>query len=146
MTATFKELRSGDEVALTAAFSLIVPEWADRLVASPGGVEAFLSDESSFVFVADVDGEPAGLAYTYLMRYPDGRHMAYLHELDVREQYRRSGLATALIEASMERARIAGAARFWLSTGGHNEVAQAVYDKLQGDRKPLGDVNYWWSL
>ena len=33
-----------------------------------------------------------------------------------------------------------------LSTGGHNKTAQALYESLRGDRKPLGDVNYWWDL
>jgi hypothetical protein len=28
----------------------------------------------------------------------------------------------------------------------HNETAQALYESLGGDRKPLGDVNYWWDL
>ena len=46
----------------------------------------------------------------------------------------------------MALARARGSSRFWLSTGGHNEVAQAVYESLGGDRKPLGDVNYWWDL
>ncbi len=27
-----------------------------------------------------------------------------------------------------------------------NETAQALYESLGGDRKPLGDVNYWWDL
>lgn len=36
--------------------------------------------------------------------------------------------------------------RSWLSTGGHNEAAQALYESLGGDRKPLGDVNYWRTL
>lgn len=39
-----------------------------------------------------------------------------------------------------------GSTRLWLSTGGHNETAQALYESLGGDRKPLGDVNYWWDL
>jgi ribosomal protein S18 acetylase RimI-like enzyme len=39
-----------------------------------------------------------------------------------------------------------GCDRFWLSTGGHNEGAQALYESLGGERKPLGDVNYWWRL
>ena len=36
--------------------------------------------------------------------------------------------------------------RFWLSAGMRNEVAQAVYESLGGDRKPLRDANYWWQL
>lgn len=46
----------------------------------------------------------------------------------------------------MELARGRGAAKFWLSTGGHNTTAQALYESRDGDRKPLGDVNDWWDL
>ena len=46
----------------------------------------------------------------------------------------------------MELGVVRGSTKFWLSTGGHNEVAQALYASLDGDRKPLGDVNYWWDL
>jgi hypothetical protein len=42
--------------------------------------------------------------------------------------------------------RRAGSTRFRLPTGGHNDTAQALYESLRGDRKPLGDVNYWWDL
>ena len=51
-----------------------------------------------------------------------------------------------LVEASIDRARRSGHDRFWLSTGMHNEIAQALYEKLGGDAKPLGDKNYWWEL
>lgn len=80
------------------------------------------------------------------MRYPNGRLVTYLHELDVREEFRRRHIATSLIEASMTLARQRGSTRYWLSTGGHNEIAQSVYDSIAGVRKPLGDVNYWWNL
>ena len=76
------------------------------------------------------------------LRYPNGR----LDELNVAEQFRRRGVAASLIAESMTLARERGSTRFWLSTGGHNEVAQSVYDSLRGVRKPLGDVNYWWDL
>ena len=46
----------------------------------------------------------------------------------------------------MTLARRRGSTKLWLSTGGHNEIAQALYESLGGDRKPLGDVNYWWDL
>jgi hypothetical protein len=46
----------------------------------------------------------------------------------------------------MTLARERGSTKFWLSTGGHNEIAQSLYASLGGDRKPLGDVNYWWDL
>jgi hypothetical protein len=40
----------------------------------------------------------------------------------------------------MSLARQNGSTRFWLSTGGHNQLAQAVYESLGGERKALGDV------
>lgn len=80
------------------------------------------------------------------MPYPDGRRMAYLHELDVAATFRRRGIGAKLVRAAMDWSRERGATKFWLSTGGHNEVAQALYEHLGGDRKPLGDVNYWWPL
>jgi ribosomal protein S18 acetylase RimI-like enzyme len=75
-----------------------------------------------------------------------GRAVTYLHELDVLEDFRRRGVATRLVTRAMELARERGSTRFWLSTGGHNEIAQSLYESLGGERKPRGDVNYWWAL
>lgn len=64
----------------------------------------------------------------------------------VHEGWRRQGTGRLLTEAAMQLGQHRGPSRFWLSTGGHNEGAQALYDELGGDRKPPGDVNYWWQL
>lgn len=146
MLPEIRLLVPGDEDLLVTVFGDVVPEWRDRLVAAPTGVTAYLADPTTFVFAALVGGEPAGLAYGSLMPYPDGRRMAYLHELDVAETFRQRGIGAMLVRAAMDWSRERGAAKFWLSTGGHNEVAQALYEHLGGDRKPLGDVNYWWTL
>jgi ribosomal protein S18 acetylase RimI-like enzyme len=54
----------------------------------------------------------------------------------VQENWRRQGVGSALIAAAMTLARQRGSAKFWLSTGGHNTPAQALYESLGGDRKP----------
>ena len=95
---------------------------------------------------AYVDRMPVGIAWGLQMRSPSGRLTTYLHELEVREDHRRQGIGRLLVTEAMALARRSGSGRFWLSTGGHNERAQALYASLGGDRKPLGDVNYWWEL
>lgn len=138
-------LLPGDADGLVELFEAVLPGFVARQ-ADPLGPETFLAEPTAFAFGAWVDGEPAGLAWGVQMRAPSGRRISYLHELDVREEFRRRGIGSRLVTESMALARERGSSRFWLSTGGHNTVAQAVYASLGGDRKPLGDVNYWWEL
>ena len=141
-----RELVAGGADQLVALFGAVLPgsptAQADQL-AEP---EAFLRDPSSFVLGAYIDDMPIGLAWGLQMRSPSGRLTTYVHELDVQTNWRRQGVGSALITEAMALARRRGSTRFWLSTGGHNETAQALYESLGGDRKPLGDVNYWWEL
>jgi ribosomal protein S18 acetylase RimI-like enzyme len=141
-----RNLQAGESDALVELFDAVLPGFGSSLSADPAGPDAFLRDPASFALGAYADATPVGLAWGLQMRYPNGRLTTYVHELDVREEWRRQGVATALITEAIALARSDGSTRFWLSTGGHNEVAQALYDSLGGDRKPLGDVNYWWSL
>ena len=140
------ELGAGDGDVVVALFRAVLPGSPAAVADGPDHAEAFLSDPATFFVAARVDGELAGLAWGIQMRSPSGRLTSYLHELDVRAEHRRRGVGTALVRASMEVARDRGSSKFWLSTGMHNETAQALYESLAGDRKPLGDVNYWWDL
>lgn len=141
-----RELLAGEVERLVALFDAVLPGFAASLAADFDGPSSFLQDPTSFVLGAYIDETPVGLAWGLQMRSPSGRLTTYVHELDVRDEWRRQGIGTALISEAMTVARRGGSTKFWLSTGGHNEVAQALYDSLDGDRKPLGDVNYWWNL
>ena len=146
MAIAIRELGLGDERSLRDLMDAVVPEWEDQLAPAASGPRAFLADGDTTVVGAYADDDPIGWAWSVRIRYPNGRLVTYLHELDVVAAHRRRGVATMLVEASMTIARQRGCSRFWLSTGGHNEIAQALYERLGGDRKPLGDVNYWWQL
>lgn len=146
MALAIRELGLGDESALRALMDAVVPGWADQLAPGASGPLAFLADGDSTVLAAYDDDQPVGWAWGVRIRYPNGRLVTYLHELVVVEAHRRRGIATMLIEASMTIARQRGCTKFWLSTGAHNDVAQAVYESMGGDRKPKGDVNYWWEI
>lgn len=141
-----RELVAGEAARLVELFAAVLAGSPTALMDQLDEPEAFLRDPSSFVLGAYVDGSPVGLAWGVQMRSPSGRLTSYLHELDVREDWRRNGVGSALVNEAMNVASRRGSTKFWLSTGAHNESAQALYESLGGDRKPLGDVNYWWDL
>jgi ribosomal protein S18 acetylase RimI-like enzyme len=142
--ADLRILGVGDEEQLKALFTAV-----DLDAGIPPTVEAsraFVADPSSFAIGAYVEDAAVGLAWGIQMLSPLGRLTTYLHQLDVLEAWRRRGIGTGLVLAAMDLGRRQGSTRFWLSTGGHNEVAQSLYASLGGERKPQGDVNYWWQL
>ncbi|TDT16057.1 ribosomal protein S18 acetylase RimI-like enzyme [Ilumatobacter fluminis] len=141
-----RELSSDDGSALHALFAAVLPDSPTARSTDAATRQAFLDDPATFALGAYADDAPVGLAWGIQMRSPSGRLTTYLHELDVRADHRRQGTGTALVEAAMELGRARGSTRFWLSTGGHNDIAQSLYESLGGDRKPKGDVNYWWEL
>lgn len=141
-----REIVAGEPDRLIAVFAAVLPESPTAQAQRLDEAEAFLADPQSFVLGAYVDDKPVGLVWGLQMRSPSGRLTTYVHELDVHETWRRHGVGSALIVEAMAVARRRGSVKFWLSTGGHNEIAQALYASLDGDRKPLGDVNYWWDL
>ena len=141
-----RELGAGDADELVALFAAVLPGSPTAEAHGRDAPVEFLGHPSSFALGAYVDQAPVGLAWGVQMRSPSGRLTTYLHELEVQERWRRRGVGTALVTAAMASGRRRGSTRFWLSTGGHNAPANALYEALGGVRKPLGDVNYWWDL
>lgn len=141
-----RQFAAGESAVLVTLFSAVLPDSPTAQAEQLDEPEAFLNDPKSFALGAYIDDVSVGLAWGIQMRSPSGRLTTYLHELDVHEQWRRRGIGSALVSEAMALARRRGSTRFWLSTGGHNETAQALYESLGGARKPLGDVNYWWNL
>jgi ribosomal protein S18 acetylase RimI-like enzyme len=141
-----RELVAGEAEQLVALFAAVLPGSPTAQADELDEPEAFLQDPTSFVLGAYIDDAPIGLAWGLQMRSPSGRLTTYVHELEVHGSWRRRGVGSALITQAMTLGRRRGSTKFWLSTGGHNETAQALYASLGGDRKPLGDINYWWDL
>jgi GNAT superfamily N-acetyltransferase len=115
------ELAEGDRRALAA--------WFDRLqddsLAAARSAEA---DEA--LFVAEVDGRPAGCAYLVtLVDYFNQRPHAHLSVLAVTAEAEGKGVGSALLDRSQDWARERGSDRLTLSALVTNARARALYER-----------------
>jgi ribosomal protein S18 acetylase RimI-like enzyme len=110
------------------------------LAAGPGSARGYasflggaLENPDACVFVAEEEGAVIGYVYATLeplswteLRGPAG----FIHDVAVREESRRSGVATRLLQTAAEWLREHGAPRVILWTAARNEAAQRLFRKL----------------
>ncbi len=88
------------------------------------------SDESEAMYVADLDGRPAGCAYLVtLVDYFNERPHAHLSVLAVSADAEGRGVGTALIDRSVAWAKERGSDRLTLSALVTNSRARALYER-----------------
>ncbi len=75
---------------------------------------AFAETPGALAFVAARGEEVLGWCWGYHLVRPDASSMAYLHELEVAEQYRRQGIGSGLLRAFLAAGREAGAYKMFL--------------------------------
>jgi [ribosomal protein S18]-alanine N-acetyltransferase len=85
---------------------------------------ARLHQPDGHYLVAWDDGEPAGHARLALTDPPE------IQDVEVRERYRRRGVASALCAAAEAEARAAGSRRLRVTVSAHSPGAQALYRRL----------------
>jgi aminoglycoside 3-N-acetyltransferase I len=90
-----------------------------------------LEDEKFIALVARIDGQMVGALAGYeLVKYEAERSEIYIYDLAVLEQFRRRGVATALIEAIKPIARAKGAWMIFVQADPPDGPAVALYEKL----------------
>jgi ribosomal protein S18 acetylase RimI-like enzyme len=85
---------------------------------------ARLHQGDGFYLVAWDGDEPAGHAHLALTDPPE------VQDVEVREAFRRRGVATALCAAAEAEARAAGFDRLTVTVSAHSPAAQALYERL----------------
>ena len=96
-------------------------------------LQSQLRDDDAVVIVAERNGEVIGYVYAALepQSWKELRDACgFIHALAVQETGRRTGIATALMDAAMEWLRSSGAPRVVLGTAHANEAAQRLFDRL----------------
>ena len=89
-----------------------------------------LEQDGVFAVGARADGALLGIAHYLFHTSVWAPTACYLQDLFVSPQARGQGIARALIEAVAERARQAGASRYYWLTQEHNAAARTLYDKV----------------
>src|SRR5882672_10515374 len=98
----------------------------------PAAAAAVLARADSLVFIAEVDSDPAGYAYVYIIRWPESatthRYEAlYLHHISVRPAHRRRGCGRALLAAVRAAGADMGIGLITLDVWTFNDEARAFF-------------------
>lgn len=87
--------------------------------------------------LAEIEGEVVGyVLYYFTFRANEMKPILYLEDLYVRPEYRRKGVAKALLEKIRGYAEAKGAPYFELNVFDWNNSAQAFYESLGGEFFP----------
>lgn len=119
------EVRLAQEAdrAAVLAFCAHTWDWGDYIERD---WDQWLHDTQGALFVATLDGQPAGVVRLAMMSAIDG----WLKGLRVDPEQRQQGLATALVEAVMVEAMHRKATHLRLITASDNEAARRVFERL----------------
>jgi ribosomal protein S18 acetylase RimI-like enzyme len=100
----------------------------------------FLFDRRNVLIVAEEGIDPAGFLTGYILDRADGRPaMVRLYEIGVASQYRRRGVASAMIDMLKHICGAEGAYKMWVHTNRSNEAARRLYERTGGVPNPSGD-------
>ena len=107
---------------------------------------SFLSRPETTLMVVEVDGRVAGWAYGHELAHPDGERTMLLYALDVAEEHRGRGYASALVRAFVRDARDRGCTEVWVLTEHDNEAAVATYVSGGGTPNSGAPIMFTWKL
>jgi ribosomal protein S18 acetylase RimI-like enzyme len=105
----------------------------------------FLADERHHLFIAYVDGVPAGMVTGVELTHPDKGTEMFLYELGVDESFRRQGIGRGLVDALANLARERGCYGMWVLTDEDNTAARATYSGA-GGRPERNQVMFDWTF
>lgn len=130
-----RRLSAGDAELMEAANRLFAEVFGEEGYhgpqPTPTYLERLLSDEKFVALTAWSGGEMVGALAAYeMVKFEAERSEFYIYDLAVREEHRRQGVATALIEALKPIARDRGGWVIMVQADPPDAPAVALYDKL----------------
>jgi GNAT superfamily N-acetyltransferase len=109
-----------------------------------GATGAFLADERHHLLIGYIGGQPAGFATAVELLHPDKpQPEMFLYELGVAEEYRRRGVATALMQRLVELCHERNCGEMFVLTDERNAAGAATYAKAGGKPEAAGVMFTW---
>ena len=101
---------------------------------TPDMVRSILGQPNNLVFVATVAGEPAGYIYAETRKFPEtslthAYESTHIHHLSVHTRHRRSGVASALVDAVERAASERGVERMTADVWAFNDEALRFFKR-----------------
>ena len=130
-----RRIGSGDIQTMESANALFNQVFGEEAYHGPpptrGHLVKLLADDKFIPLVAYIGEAMVGALAAYeLVKFEADRSEIYIYDLAVREEHRRRGVATALIEALKPIARDKGAWVIYVQADPPDAPAVALYDKL----------------
>ena len=109
-------------------------------------LKEFIYGNNNFGFVAKTDNKIVGFAFGYILLYPDGRKVFYLHAIDVMPEYQGKGYGTGLISFARDYAKTIKCYKMYLITNRSNISACKCYEKAGGINKANDEIVYVYDF
>ena len=108
---------------------------------------AFMEDQRNVLLVAYANGTTCGCIYAYILTSPHKPHPEmFLYSVDTFGNYRRQGVASALIEHMKSVAKENGCKEMFVMTNDNNKAAMQLYEKTGGVVGNYDDILFVYDL
>ena len=101
----------------------------------PGRLGTYLAGSANWMCVALVDGLVVGMLMAVIHTHPDKETELFLDEIGTGDDWRRKGIAKALMGELFARADAEGIEEIWLGTEPDNVPARGLYESFRHERE-----------
>ena len=101
----------------------------------PERLKAYLAGPANWMCLALHEGLVVGMCMCVIHNHPDKPTELFLDEIGTGDDWRRQGIASALMQRVFERADAEGIEDIWLGTEPDNDAANGLYQKFKHERE-----------
>lgn len=111
------------------------------------GVAKFISESKHFFLLAYVDEKVVGMLTAYILERMDQKiRNMYVDEVETKPNFRKQGVAKAMMEKIIEIAKAEDCSELWVGTELDNEPANNLYNGIPLKKEVLGANVYTYVL